>query len=289
MHRLYYGCARLQSDLKQRVITLCQAESRHGFGVLRLKPDDTIEVFDGRGASATGRIVSILDPRHPFFGKEQGTKQGRDAMSVELMSDVTIDKKPVFSIRALTALPRFQSRADWMLEKLVEVGVDFISPVLRSDHAGSRRYESHDHGDSDAVEGWSEKKSHRVLQLFVAACKQAERNTIPEVRPAPSFSEAVEDSATRGPVLCCHVADQAPALWTRLASPSFSKDAFRTERWDSVSVLVGPEGGFSAREVDVFSRIPNVKFVSLGSTKLRTETAAVLVSGILSQWRGSFS
>jgi 16S rRNA (uracil1498-N3)-methyltransferase len=43
--------------------------------------------------------------------------------------------------------------------------------------------------------------------------------------------------------------------------------------------LVGPEGGFSAKEFEMLGSLPFVRFVSLGSTVLRAETAAIAALG----------
>jgi 16S rRNA (uracil1498-N3)-methyltransferase len=50
--------------------------------------------------------------------------------------------------------------------------------------------------------------------------------------------------------------------------------------------IIGPEGGFSSREIELVKSIPNIQQVSLGRTVLRAETAAIVGMGAISMWRG---
>ncbi len=137
-------------------------------------------------------------------------------------------------------------RMDWCVQKLVEVGVDHVvlvvaeRSVVRLD--GAR----------------AEARRVRLASIAREAAKQARRATVPEVAWA-TYDEALGGEGLR---LVCHPRS-ARALAHHLATAA-----------PSVTLLVGPEGGFSPGEIDR-ATAAGFEAVALGSTMLRAETAGV--------------
>ncbi len=139
-------------------------------------------------------------------------------------------------------------RMDWCLEKLVEVGVDAIVPiettrtVVRLDAA--RRAGRHDR--------------HRAL--VVAAARQCGRADLPTVTEVVALADALAAVDSEVRVVAQPGADPLPALGATA----------------SLAILIGPEGGLAAAEVELAARHGFVA-VSLGPTILRAETAGMIL------------
>jgi len=140
----------------------------------------------------------------------------------------------------------------YLVQKLTELGVVAIAPIL-SDHVDQPARD-----DTRRLERWQ--------RIALAAVKQSGRSRIPRIDPAKPLAEIVRQAS--GEVFL--MAPGAKAL-----------PAERTARTD-VTVLIGPEGGWSRAEIDIAAE-RMVPTFGLGPRTLRTETAAV-VAAALFQW-----
>jgi 16S rRNA (uracil1498-N3)-methyltransferase len=138
-------------------------------------------------------------------------------------------------------------RFDWVIEKTTELGVTRIRPFA-STHSLAR--------PSDA-------RQKRWQQIVLSAVKQCGRTVPPKIDPPATWAEILADSA---PVrLLCAEQGDAPSLTDlagRIGSPR------------TVTVVVGPEGGFDIHEVES-ALAAGYRAISLGERILRAETAAV--------------
>lgn len=150
------------------------------------------------------------------------------------------------------ALPE-KERFELILQKSVELGVAAIIPFVcqRSTSLGQR--------DS------GQKKSHRWPQVVLRAARQCRRRILPELYPVLNWQEALAFAGTSDVGLLCHPMAGAPRL----------QELLKTALPSSISLLVGPEGGFSAAEVEQ-ATAAGITPVSLGTRLLRTETAAIV-------------
>lgn len=150
-------------------------------------------------------------------------------------------------------------RMDYSLQKATELGVFCIQPVI------SLRVEVR----------LDEKRQARRLAhwqgVVISACEQSGRATVPEVKAPVSLDQWVAgvDESTR------LVLD--PLAVTKLSSFSLPGD--------SVSMLVGPEGGFTDQEMEML-RSGSVTAVSFGPRILRTETAGPAAIAVLQSMAG---
>ncbi|GGX84029.1 ribosomal RNA small subunit methyltransferase E [Litchfieldella qijiaojingensis] len=152
-------------------------------------------------------------------------------------------------------------RMDYAIQKSVELGVADITPLYT------------EHGDV-RLKGEREAKKHAHWQAVAAsACEQCGRASVPTIHPPQLLLDwlAGRDEPLR---LVLHPATEGGL--DRHASPS------------AAALLIGPEGGFSAREVEAahaagFSRL------SLGPRILRTETAPVVALTLLQYHFGDLS
>lgn len=144
-------------------------------------------------------------------------------------------------------------RMDWIVQKATELGASTISPLT------SERTEVRLQGER-AV-----KKQRHWQEIAISACEQCGRNRLPEVHPLTSLADWV------GAVS----AERKFVLHHRAAPPGREQGDPR-----SVALLVGPEGGLSAAEID---RAGLCRFapLQLGPRVMRTETAPLAAIAIL--------
>jgi len=182
----------------------------------------------------------------------------RQNVTIALAGSRVVGNESPLKITLVQAISRGE-RMDYSLQKATELGVFCIQPVT------SQRVEIH----LDAKR--QVKRQSHWHGVVVSACEQSGRAVVPEVKPPCSLNEwlAIEDLSPR------LVLD--PLAGRKLSS-------FSTEV-DDVSILIGPEGGFTSRELET-AKAMGVAAVSLGPRVLRTETAAIVAISILQAGSG---
>lgn len=204
-------------------------EAQHCVRVLRLKEGEEVEVVDGKGHLHLCRILNA----------------NAKNCAVEIVG--TTDVKPHWGCRITVAIAptKNMDRMEWMAEKVTEMGVDHIVPLLC-------RY--------------SERKvlkTERLRKILVAAMKQSLKATLPQLddlTPFDDFMKALPDGQR-------FIAYCDPAIPRR----DFVKECLPES---DVTILVGPEGDFSQPEIRAALDAGFIP-VSLGDSRLRTETAGV--------------
>ena len=210
---------------------LPESDSQHCCRVLRMQTGDEIEIIDGRGYLYRCRIVNAHSKR----------------TEVETLERVALPPVWPCHITVAVAPTKHLDRMEWLVEKLVEIGVDRIVPVrcMRSER--------------------KEIKVERLEKIAVSAMKQSLKAVLPvieEMTPLPRFIESVESGTLRFVAYCeDSVERKLLAREYRLGS--------------SAAVLIGPEGDFSHEEIRAAIDTGFVP-VTLGDNRLRTETAALV-------------
>ncbi len=210
--------------------TLPESDSAHCVRVLRMREGDEIEAVDGRG-NLYRCVLRDANPKRA---------------SVEIVAAKQLPKTWQGSITVAIAPTKHIDRMEWLVEKLVEIGIDRIVP-LRC------RY--------------SERKEinvERLEKIAVSAMKQSLKATLPAIELITPFNIFL-DSCREGQRFIAYC---DPAIPRRLMSQEY-KPALDT------AILIGPEGDFSKEEITAALSqgwIP----VTLGDNRLRTETAALV-------------
>ncbi|GAC1658033.1 MAG: 16S rRNA (uracil(1498)-N(3))-methyltransferase [Vulcanimicrobiaceae bacterium] len=161
-----------------------------------------------------------------------------------------------WEISVAQALPKGQ-KMDFVVEKLTELGVAKIYPL---------------YSERTVVEDIGPGRFDRWRRLAKSAAEQCGRVTIPQLHDAQSLAAFFACFKEYDTVLFpWELADVLPL---RETLPGL------VERVKSVLVVIGPEGGFSTDEA-ARAREAGAHLISLGPRILRTETAALVVMGIL--------
>lgn len=146
---------------------------------------------------------------------------------------------------------KMMDRIEWMAEKATEIGFDELS-FLNSK--------------------FSERKVMRTVRLdkiIVSAVKQSHKAWKPAVYPMTSFKDFVQ-TPRKGRKFICHCYEEIEKkdYFEELMKPCSDDDL-------DITVLVGPEGDFSIDEVEM-ALANGYESVSLGTSRLRTETAGLM-------------
>jgi 16S rRNA (uracil1498-N3)-methyltransferase len=212
---------------------LPEEEARHCTQVLRYKSGDAILATDGKGGWFEGTL-ELISKKEALIHIER-SEQERGKLPCE--------------VHIAVAPPKSIDRFEWMLEKLTELGINRVTPIL------SRR---------------SERKILRIdrmEKLLLAAMKQSARAYLPEIAPAMiPFTEFLQNLGPTRPGQQRYIGHCDPGPKVQLEH--------NYEPGSDVVFLVGPEGDFSPEEVQM-AQEAGFRALDLGLARLRTETAAL--------------
>lgn len=206
-------------------------EAHHLAHVMRGKIGEEVILFDGQGREWKAEIVEI----------------GKRSVELNVLEESVADRELRRPVTLAVALPK-GDRQRFLLEKLVEVGVDSMIPL----HTAR------------SVAGFNEKVRTRLEKQVIEACKQCGRNRLMEIAEVRSVEELAIDNALRSSVRL--LADPRAEI-------SFSAEMEKAGS-GAVAIAVGPEGGFTPEESE---RLVAAGWLPrrLGHTILRIETAAL--------------
>jgi 16S rRNA (uracil1498-N3)-methyltransferase len=166
--------------------------------------------------------------------------------SLRIEQRTAIDKKG-FDLQIAFAPTKQMDRNEWFVEKAVEIGIDHFIPLLSS--YSERR----------------ELKKERLEKIAISAMKQSQQAYLPEIEELVRFADCVtRPFEGRKFIAHCHDLPKKPLAQTY-------------RKGENALILVGPEGDFSEEEVG--NAVANgFEPVSLGETRLRTETACLVAT-----------
>lgn len=212
---------------------LPESESLHCVKVLRTPAGTPVEVIDGKGNMFTCRLLDA-HPKHAM---------------VEILEKRSKPLPWTYALTVGVAPTKHMDRMEWLTEKLTEVGVNTLVPLL-CDRSERR-----------------ELKIERLEKTAISAMKQSLKAVLPEVCPLTPVRQIIEQ-CTAEQRFICYCDDNIGKR--RIFAKEVKPDA-------DITILIGPEGDFSPAEVDLaltHGFIP----VTLGDNRLRTETAALFAA-----------
>jgi 16S rRNA (uracil1498-N3)-methyltransferase len=157
----------------------------------------------------------------------------------------------------LCCAPIKKGHFEYMIEKATEIGVAVIMPII------TNRTQVR------------EVNLERCRTIAIEAAEQSERLSIPEIRKPMKLDAFVEQGPhDRTFIVCAEMGDATP-IGEKLT-------ALRGKNLGTVTILTGPEGGFTPEEFTSLHTLSNAHFVRLGPRILRADTAAIAA---LSCWQ----
>lgn len=153
--------------------------------------------------------------------------------------------EPKFRLHLAVAPTKMNDRFEWFLEKATEIGIQEITPVFC------------DRSERKVI------NPERFEKIILSAMKQSNETYLPKLNEAISFKEFIKQK-NEGLQLIAHCEETDKKSLKEVLKPN-----------ENVTLLIGPEGDFSEKEIALAIE-NNYQPVTLGNTRLRTETAAVV-------------
>ncbi len=150
-----------------------------------------------------------------------------------------------FYIHLAVAPTKMNDRFEWFLEKATEMGVHEITPIIC------------DRSERKII------KNERFDKIILSAMKQSLQFFLPKLNEPISFKEFINQQHD-GNLCIAHCEETDKKLLKNTIKPK-----------EKYTILIGPEGDFSEKEIQLALTNHYIP-VSLGNTRLRTETAAVV-------------
>lgn len=152
-----------------------------------------------------------------------------------------------YSLHLAVAPTKMNDRYEWFLEKATEIGITKITPIIC------------EHSERTVFKG------DRFEKIIQSAMKQSLQYYMP-ILNEPVVFNAFVNTHQKGQLFIAHCEETEKRLLKNALEPK-----------KEVTILIGPEGDFSTKEINLALQ-SNYIPVSLGNTRLRTETAAVVAA-----------
>lgn len=144
-------------------------------------------------------------------------------------------------------------RTEWFMEKSTEIGIGAFTPILA------------EHSERKTV------NEERLEKVIVSAMKQSVKAYKPKLNEITKFSDFIKQDFGDSELYIAH------------CSANFEREHLKTAitKGTDIVILIGPEGDFSDSEIELAQK-RGFKSISLGASRLRTETAALYATSIVS-------
>ena len=219
-------------NISKDMIVLEDQEMLHCVKVLRKKLGDNVYVVDGLGNLFYAEIVNILS-------KE---------CHLKILSSESIQKK--IKVHLLISPTKNHKRIDWMIEKIVEIGVERVTFLICKNSIRKNI------------------NITRLNKIALSAMKQTQNAFLPQIDDCISFKDIFSIVSSKEKYIA------------HLNRKDILHLSSVLKHQNSRCILIGPEGDFT--EEEVIDAVNNgFKEVSLGSSRLRTETSGIVSATIL--------
>jgi len=227
LHKNTMAMLLCQGIQKGKIHTIEKDESHYLSHVLRKQIGDTIEICDGVGSLYEAEIISIR----------------KKEVQVRTLDLIIFKDKPESLLQIAIAPTKNINRFEWFLEKVTEIGVSDIHPIITA------------HSERTRI------RADRFERIIRAAMKQSGHLYKPILHPLSDFTSILEKDTSDK--FIAYSEEKPPDHLINHCQPK-----------NPSMVLIGPEGDFSEEEFHQ-AKAAGYKPVSLGTYRLRTETAGI--------------
>lgn len=197
----------------------------------------------------SGDLIDITNGKGFYFEGKITQISDKKCMIDIVSAEKRINPRPYF-LHIAMAPTKMNDRFEWFLEKATEIGIDEITPIIC------------DHSERKIV------KQDRLEKVLISAMKQSLKFELPKINEPIKFKEFIAQERA-GLKLIAHCEDEPKTEFKNL------------KKKQKYTVLIGPEGDFSETEIKLALEHEYIP-LSLGESRLRTETAGVYVCSAIS-------
>lgn len=232
------------NQVNSKTISIIGDDVKHIRNVLRHKIDDELEICDESGFRYLTKIKEFSENEILLEIVEQTDKNTEMPVKIDLYQ----------------GLPK-SDKMDLIVQKTTELGVSKIIPVMT------------ERVIVKLEKGNESKKIERWNKIAAEAAKQSGRQLIPVVENVANLEKIVEKLSKYDIVIVPFECEKDSTLKNILKNVK--------NKIENIAVVIGPEGGFSEKDIATLERSLNVIKVSLGKRILRTETAGLATIAML--------
>lgn len=229
-------------NIEDKSIWIRGDDYKHIKKVLRLNEGAHLTISDGKGKEFQVIISSFES----------------ESVHTKIIEETKSCTEPKVELVLFQGIPK-SDKMDLIIQKCVELGVNKIYPVM-TERTVVKLKELKD----------IKKKVSRWQRISLEAAKQANRGRVPEICMPVSFEEAVNYSLDFDYRIIPYEKECRSTI----------KDSLINKDIKKVAVFIGPEGGFSEKEIEK-AKYNDIISITLGPRILRTETAGLMVISIL--------
>jgi 16S rRNA (uracil1498-N3)-methyltransferase len=230
-----------REKISSKKIILSPEETHHLISVDRFKKGDMVLVFDGEGGEYEA-IISNVEKAKTILDIKKKIKREEDD----------------YILRVAVCLPK-KGKFETIIEKCTELNADEIVPII-----SERTIVKIDDSKTQIKLGRWEKKA-------IEAAKQSNRARLPKIYKAQKFDEFIKKIAQKNSFIL---------MPTVYSNHNFKNTLKNIKTHKDITILIGPEGGFSLQEVKL-AESKGAILVNLGRAILRTETAVFFTLSVI--------
>ena len=192
-----------------------------------------------------GDMLNFTDGKGNLFSTEITIADSKKTR-VRIVESEPKPKQHNYHLHIAIAPTKNMDRFEWFLEKATEIGIDEITPIICS------------HSERKVI------KTERGNRILLSAMKQSLKYHLPKLNEAISLTDFLKSNID-GTKYIAHCEDG-------------EKNELKTlNKTEKTLILIGPEGDFNQKEIDLALQ-NQFKAVSLGTSRLRTETAGIIAA-----------
>ena len=198
---------------------------------------------------SNGNTIQLVDGKGGFYKAEISDANPKKCRLTITETQTDLGKKD-FRLHIAIAPTKNIDRFEWFLEKATEIGIDEITILLT------------EHSERETV------KTERLKKILISAMKQSVKFYLPVLNETTRFYDLISNTTCKHKFIAhCNEGKKNHLKNT-------------VKKGEDVLVLIGPEGDFSTGEIK-FAKEHGFQEISLGNSRLRTETAGVVACNIV--------
>tara|TARA_B100001250_G_scaffold65182_1_gene51666 strand:- start:1593 stop:2282 length:690 start_codon:yes stop_codon:yes gene_type:complete len=192
-----------------------------------------------------GSILHFTNGRGRYYRAEI-TLADKTGCKLKIVRDEFKEKQHKYHLHIAIAPTKNINRFEWFLEKATEIGIDEITPII-CDRSERRTI-----------------KTERSKRVLLSAMKQSVKYYLPKINEAIPLSSLLNSNSNESKYIA-HCIEGGKVQLKEIKTPK------------RILILIGPEGDFTQKEINLALK-NGFKAISLGTSRLRTETAGVIAT-----------
>ncbi len=190
----------------------------------------------------------LLDNTGFEYAAEIGAIE-KNSVKFRIVSKKKNENEPAFSLTLFQALPKKMELFEMVLQKGAEIGVSKFVPLI-----------------TERTERQNLPKQDRLMKILKEAAEQSGRGIVPKLENPRNFQEILQNL-------------HGASFLFDSKGKLFSEDSIKSLTEKPINIFVGPEGGFTDKEIAA-AQENGIHIASLGPRTLRTETAGIVIPAI---------